>query len=287
MAPDPELGVMRRNLSVEFPRRRWLVGVSARALLCTPMAAAIGVALGGSVQAGTVNPVQTTTYTLTPSNNPITFGSGTNINTTATPGANAVTGGTSAQYSITNQGNLTASSYGVQLTAAGSITNQVGGNISGWLNRRLRSAALARATVANSGLITGTNACGVTLTAGGAVTNNAGGTIQGAAAGEYQTGVYISGGTGDVSNAGYITGGSGVALRAGGVVTNSANIASTGLNGFGVVITGSGGNVCNRRPPVATSRPRASAASGVVLTAGGSVANDATARRSPPTATAW
>jgi outer membrane autotransporter protein len=65
----------------------------------------VGVALSHPSRADTVNPVQTTTYNLAPSNNPITFGSGTKINAFN----DAVYGSSAANWTITNQGYLEAS----------------------------------------------------------------------------------------------------------------------------------------------------------------------------------
>src|SRR5437764_13639983 len=73
-------------------RTRLLSGASSLALPMASAVLALGVALSDeAVAQTTVNPVQTTTYTINPARNPITFGSTTSINTAA---GDAVLGGT-------------------------------------------------------------------------------------------------------------------------------------------------------------------------------------------------
>ncbi len=71
------------------------------------------------------------------------------------------------------------SGTGIDLTAGGSITNQAGGTISGYV----AVAANAALTVVNAGTIAGTettnSGAGIDLTAGGSVTNQSSGSISG------------------------------------------------------------------------------------------------------------
>ena len=82
-------------------KRSLLEGASSATLARMVSAAlALGVALPSAAQAQTtVNPVQSTTYNLSPSSNPITFGSGTNL-------TGGVYGANTTQWNITNQGSI-------------------------------------------------------------------------------------------------------------------------------------------------------------------------------------
>ena len=223
-------------------RARLLGGVSGTALLAVSATLAIGIAVSPPAQAGavTVTPNQTTTYMLTPGNNPITFAAGTTINTTATPGSNAIYGNAAAQWTLTN--------------SAGSV-------VSGALNG---IALISLSTVTNAGSISGTNSAGVLLSAGGSVTNLAGGTITSAS-----YGVYIDNAAGTVTNAGSISGTNvGVNLNAGGSVTNQAGGTITGGSN-GIFVRGFAGTVTNYGTVTATN------ATAIYLQAGGSVINHA------------
>jgi hypothetical protein len=178
----------------------------------------------------TVNPDQNTTYYL--ANNPIDFGTGTNINVSSGSGI-GVYGSSAQSWSVTNQGAISGHLYGVDLTVGGSVTNKAGATISGGYDyvvhrngftyyfgrggcvRILGGAGM----LTNAGTITTSGKYGVHLGAGGSVTNEAGGTISG------YFGVKISGGAGMVTNAGTISGSGGyggVSLSAGGSVANEA-----------------------------------------------------------------
>jgi hypothetical protein len=78
----------------------------------------------------TVNPVQTTTYYLTSGNNPIAFGTGTDINVSSGT-ETGVYGSSARSWAVTNEGAINGALYGVNLAGGGSVTNQAGATISG------------------------------------------------------------------------------------------------------------------------------------------------------------
>jgi len=200
-----------------------------------PTALAVGVSLAGAAQAGTVNPVQATTYNLSTANNPITFGTGTNIN--ATPG-NGVQGDSSTAWNVTNQGGIAGQFYGVTLDSS--------------------------STVSNSGSITGHTFAGL-RTAGGDVTNTSTGSIYGFGVGVENTGI------GTVTNAGTITGylADGV-LLGGGTVTNQAGASIIGKgdgDSYGVAV-GDNSTVTNSGTISGTH-------AGVTLSSGSTLNNEA------------
>ncbi len=213
-------------------RSRLLGGLAGRAMLSST-ALALGVSLVGSARAATVNPVQTTTYNLTPANNPITFGSGTYINTpnVFTSAQIAVNGASGTSWDVTNQGKIQGGA-GILLGTTSS-------------------------TVVNSGTVTalGLYRGAVFLGGGGSVTNLSGARIAG-----YVSGVEITGGSGMVTNAGVIAGtgpgglGTGIVVdngqttvdnQAGGLITGgNAGIvgAASVTNAGSIVSTGASGN---------------------------------------------
>jgi hypothetical protein len=140
-------------------------------------------------QVTTVNPVQYTTYDL--ANNPIVFGTGTDINVSSGDG---VYGSNAQSWSVTNEGLISGSSIGIDLTGGGSVTNEAGGTISGYYGVDISGGV---GTVTNVGAISGLT--GVLLL-GGSVANQAGATISGL------DGVEIGLGAGTVTNAGKISG---------------------------------------------------------------------------------
>jgi hypothetical protein len=139
----------------------------------------------------TVNPIQTTTYYLSTSNNPITFGAQTSINAPGT----AVSGNGAAVWNVTNLGTIIGTHYGFKADSS---------------------------TLSNSGTISATGAYGAgvdILTSGGAVTNQKSGYINGGTFG------LILYGSGSVSNFGVINSRtSGLVLDGAGTVLNSGSV---------------------------------------------------------------
>ncbi|HZZ90673.1 MAG TPA: hypothetical protein VFE13_20285, partial [Caulobacteraceae bacterium] len=186
-----------------------------------------GVSLAGPAGRVTVNPVQTTTYQLNSSTNPITFGASTNIKVTTT-GAAAVEGGT-ARYVIDNQGYLRGSYFGVELAGGGKVTNS--GTILG--GRRSITIA-AHGTVSNSGRITGSVEIGQSgvvansgtignYSAGSPIFLDHGGSLTNDATGRIYGGVYSKAGQLTFSNAGYVySNGTGLSVHGGASITNAA-----------------------------------------------------------------
>ena len=82
----------------------FLGSVSKTTLAALSIGLALGVALPREARAGagTVNPVQTSTYSLG-THNPTTFGAGTNINP-ASPSSAGVYGGSSVPWNVANYG---------------------------------------------------------------------------------------------------------------------------------------------------------------------------------------
>jgi uncharacterized protein with beta-barrel porin domain len=239
-------------------RVRLLDGAAGVALPAASMVVALGVGVstGASAQS-TFNGTRATTYTLTTGTNtsPFTFGPQTNITTALV--TDAVDADALTDWNVTNQGVLHGLN-GIRLLSHGTVTN--------------------------SGSITGSGGVGVYLGGGGSVTNQTGGTISGIV-----SGVRISGGAGQVTNAGTIkANGYGVYLGGGGSVTNSGTITG-GPNGIFVAGTGtvtnqskgvisgyiglymSTGTVTNAGTITGTGTH----GSGVYLSSGGTVTNQA------------
>jgi hypothetical protein len=104
---------------------------------------------------------------------------------------------------LTNAGQISGATYdGVVLGMGGVVTNAAGASISG-ANAGVYVKYRAAGTVTNSGAITGTGtgSAGVELSDGGSVANNLTGSITG-----ISFGVFITGASGTVSNAGAISG---------------------------------------------------------------------------------
>jgi len=205
-------------------RLRLLSGASSLALPVASMIAAVGICAPSAAHAQTtVNPVQTTTFTLIPAQNPTIFDTGTNINTTPTVGASGVSGDASTQWTIVNKGSIAADYRGISLDGAGSnvtnhgtisqtdnlvgsagiflgngglVVNTAGATISTFSEGVLVDNGLS--TVVNSGTITSTSSTAVHLIRNGSVTNEAGGVLSGKFFAVHVTGF----GSGTVSNAG-------------------------------------------------------------------------------------
>ncbi|SED63446.1 protein of unknown function [Rhizobiales bacterium GAS188] len=215
---------------------------------------------------------------------------------TSTGAADGIDGGTGTTWTISNAGVVSASATGgngvslassgiigntgsisgkdaLALHAGGSVTNNVGGSISGLgaLGVGLSSGAGvyitgAAGTVTNHSTISGV-AYGVGFGAGGLVTNTS--SITGG-----EDGVIIQGAIGTVANSGTIlaTVDDGVALFAGGSVTNASGASITGLGtlGAGIFITGGSGTVTNAGNIAGPNHH------GVLMAGGGSLSNAAT-----------
>ncbi len=232
----------------------------------------------------TVNPVQSTTYSLSAGNNPATFGSGTKITASISPG---VYGGLATAWTMTNAGGISSSSDdGVHLRSSSSVTNQATGTISGYGSGVYMDAT---STVANAGTIHGTATTGGTgggvwLAAGGTVTNT--GKITSAA--NYGVGWHDSG---QLTNSGQISGGL-VGVSAGsfgggagsGLVTNqSGGTISGGYGGvLSVRVSTAVTNAGSITASTATTYGAYHLGAGVDLTDGGSVTNQATGSISGP-----
>ena len=118
---------------------RGAAGLLNSASRTTLAALSLGVALGvvlareARAGAGTVSPVQTSTYSLG-THNPTTFGAGTNIDAVS-PSNAGVYGGSTTPWNITNYGRIQGPSGGLDLTSSGStVTNwgAIGGNGGRW-----------------------------------------------------------------------------------------------------------------------------------------------------------
>jgi T5SS/PEP-CTERM-associated repeat protein len=196
------------------------------------------------------------------------FGASTHIDVTAagtkTQFEFGVFANSGSTWNVTNQGYIAATgsySVAVAIIAAGTVTNDAGGTIVGYLNGVGIGAggAVTNAgsitglngvtinggvgTVVNSGQITSQTQDGVALNAGGSVSNS--GTI--AASSGTAEAIQISGGVGTVTNSGYISSQSGwtVELESGGSVTNAAGGTLNGSGGGAVEIGGGAASVVN------------------------------------------
>ena len=211
---------------------------------------------------------------------------------TSTGSADGIDGGAGTSWTITNAGVVSAvSGNGVSLAssgivgntgaisgkdalvlhAGGSVTNNVGGSISGLgaLGAGLGSGAGvyitgAAGTVTNNSTISGV-AYGVGLGHGGLVTNTS--SIKGG-----EDGVIVQGAIGTIANSGNIiaTVDDGIGLFAGGSVTNASGASISGANiGAGIYITGGAATVTNAGSIAGTDK------TGVFFAGGGSLSNAA------------
>ena len=254
-------------------------------------ASAIDVFGGASNPNLTISSPITGPLVLTPADNPVYITATGAVTSTGT--ADGIDGGAGTTWTISNAGVISASSgNGVSLAgsgivgntgsisgndalllgAGGSVTNNVGGSISGLgaLGAGIATGAGvyiggAAGTVTNHGAISGV-AYGVALGAGGLVTNT--GSITGG-----EDGVTVHGSAATIANYGSITAtvDDGIGLFAGGAVTNAAGatISATGTNGASVYITGGIAAITNAGS-ISGSSPH-----GMLIEDGGSVLNEA------------
>jgi len=157
---------------------------------------------------------------------------------------------------------------GVALENGGHVTNSAAAYISGYLFGV--TIAAAAGTLLNAGTITASHEDGVSMSLGGSVTNSSTAALISGA----EAGIDLRGATGTVLNAGTITGGTnfGIALEDGGYITNSSNALISGVDGAG--FSALAGTVRNSGTITGTDT---TAGSGIVLSAGGYVANSAAA----------
>src|SRR5579863_1180145 len=170
---------------------------------------AAGITLTSSNQ----NPIQVT-GTITPASGIALFGPGGGsnswtINNSGIIGGKAGTGialGNTVTYVanavVTNgsSGRISGFNIGVNIGGPGTLTNLLGGTITGTQSDGVYFGSLAGGTVINSGVIIG-GFGGEYMRGGGVVVNNAGATISGT-----NYGVKFHNGTGTITNAGVITG---------------------------------------------------------------------------------
>jgi hypothetical protein len=102
-----------------------------------------------------------------------------------------------AAGTVSNDGSISGTNYGIDLTAGGSVGNNAGGVISSQRGIHIQGGA---GTVSNSGVIAGSSSVGVRLAAGGQVANALGGSISG------PVGVIAYGAAATVTNNGTISG---------------------------------------------------------------------------------
>jgi outer membrane autotransporter protein len=212
-------------------RARLLNGTSNVALCVASIVVALGVcAPGDALAQTTVNPgqggTQTTTFTLTAGQNPITFGGGTDVDTSATVGSDAVTGDNTTTWNVTvdAQAKIKGNRRGISLDPAG-------------------------ITLVNSGTIsqtdTGTTGDGaVFLANGGAVTNLASGKINAG-----RNGIFGAGGSTTVENFGSITATDSFGIGVAGSVTSLVNRTGAKISsgGDGISLNSTGASIINEQ----------------------------------------
>jgi hypothetical protein len=170
---------------------------------------------------------------------------------------------------VVNSGIVTAGAYGVALDAGGLVTN-TNAITGGEDGVRITGSA---GTVNNTGAIFATVDDGLGFFAGGSVSNGAGAVIGNK--GTKGAGIYITGGTGTITNAGSISGVVyAIDFGKGGSVTNATGGVITSQHG--VEIHGGAGTVSNSGSISGVS------SSGIRLTGGGQVTNNAGATISGP-----
>jgi hypothetical protein len=210
----------------------------------------------------TINSSTAGPLSLAAASNPLYITSTGSVTATGS-GAEAIYGGASSQWTITNSGVVSASGGdGIILAVGGTITNSAGASITGYGSGvYVKNGGAGFLTNGGNISATGTNGVGVDLNDGGSVTNTAGASITG-----NQFGVYIHNAPGTVTNSGSIAGSvyEGVLLANGGSITN---LAGGRITGGGIFVESAAGTISNFGS-IATT-----ADDGVALFAGGSITN--------------
>ena len=210
----------------------------------------------------TINSSTAGPLSLTAADNPLYITSTGSVTSTGA-GAEAIYGGASSPWTITNSGVVSASGGdGIILAVGGTITNSAGASITGYGSGvYVKNGGAGFLTNGGNISATGTNGVGVDLNDGGSVTNAAGASITG-----NQFGVYIHNAPGTVTNSGSIAGSvyEGVLLANGGSITN---LAGGRITGGGIFVESAAGTISNFGS-IATT-----ADDGVALFAGGSITN--------------
>ncbi|MGV9006981.1 MAG: beta strand repeat-containing protein [Brevundimonas sp.] len=125
---------------------------------------------------------------------------------------------------VNNRGTITGGGHGVYAGGAATVTNALGGTITGTTYNAVYAGA--GSVITNHGLMTGGNAAVYTNGAGTHLTNTGTIRITGGSANTVVSGVYMSG--------------------TGGVVTNSGTIESSLTDGRGVFLAGGTGSITNQ-----------------------------------------
>ena len=150
-------------------------------------------------------------------------------------GANAVLG---------NSGTISGGNHGVVSLGTATVSNDLGGTISGTVYNGVYGAGSGTA-VTNAGLITGGNAAVYLVGSNSSVTNTGTLRITGGSANTVVSGIFASGPGTTVTNSGLIDssfdGGHGVSLTGGtGTITNQSGGVISGHNAAAIVLAGAG-----------------------------------------------
>ena len=150
-------------------------------------------------------------------------------------GANAVLG---------NSGTISGGNHGVVSLGTATVSNDLGGTISGTVFNGVYGAGSGTA-VTNAGLITGGNAAVYLVGSNSSVTNTGTLRITGGSANTVVSGIFASGPGTTVTNSGLIDssfdGGHGVSLTGGtGTITNQSGGVISGHNAAAIVLAGAG-----------------------------------------------
>ncbi len=170
-------------------------------------------AAGITLTSTSQNPIQVT-GTITPASGIALFGPGGGSNTWTIANSGVIGGGAGSGIALGNtvtyvanavvtnagSGRISGANIGVNIGGPGTLTNLLGGTITGTQSDGVYFGSLGNGTVVNSGMIIG-GFGGTYMRGGGVVVNNAGATISG-----NNYGVKFHNGTGTITNAGVITG---------------------------------------------------------------------------------